>query len=154
MHAKLAEAGYPDAKDEDVMYKITTRLHEMSNMLKKNVGREQRELSRSIIPHIRSCLDPTYKNCSVEKGKGMFQRIKEKVHADIDTLKDSMFCTSVEEITKGLDLLKVIIYNIQNETFIYTFNMWIIQEVHTIHSKFTTDIQGTSHSLEQNSGKV
>ena len=112
MYAKLAEAEYADAKDEDVIYNIMMRLEEMSNTLRKKAGQKQRELSGSVTPYIQSCLSSMYNNCSLEKGKGMFQRIKDKVYADIYMLKDTMFRTAVEEVTKGLDALKVIILEI------------------------------------------
>ena len=109
MYAKLAEAEYADAKDEDVIYNIMMRLEEMSNTLRKKAGQKQRDLSRSVTPYIQSCLSSMYNNCNLEKGKGMFQRIKHKVYADIYMKKDTMFRTAVEEVTKGLDSLKVIV---------------------------------------------
>lgn len=106
MYSNLAEAGYPDAKDEDVLYNIMMRLEEMTNSLGRKAGQKQRDLSRSVTPYIQSCLSSTYNTCSLEKGKGMFQRIKGKVHDDIYMLKDTMFHTAIEEVTKGLELLK------------------------------------------------
>ena len=44
----------------------------------------------------------------------MFQRIKDKILADIDQLKDTMFCKAVKEITDGLELLKVIPVKVLN----------------------------------------
>ena len=110
MLAELAEAGYPEAKDEDViLYNIMMRLNEMSNCLRNKVDWKQRDLSRLVEPYIQSCLGQTYFFCSSEKGKGTFQRIKDKVLADIDRLKDTMFHDAVQKVIKDLKLLKVIL---------------------------------------------
>ena len=38
----------------------------------------------------------------------MFLRVKNKINADIESLKDTMFLTAVENIIKRLDILQVI----------------------------------------------
>ena len=109
MLAELADAGYPEAKDEDICYNMMMRLDNKEKCLKNETDEEQRALSRLVEPHIQRCLSPTYRNCSSEKGKGTFQRIKEKVYADVDRLKDTMFHDAVQIVIEDLKDLKVIL---------------------------------------------
>ena len=112
MYAKLADIGYPDVKAEDVIYTIMMRLDHMHNMLVRKTSLKQRDLSRSVAPFIQTSLKQTYLDCSLEKGKGMFQRIKDRVYADIYVLKDTVFRTAIDEVTKGLESLKVIVHTV------------------------------------------
>ena len=102
MQPELANEGYPEVKDEDIFNEM--RLNDMSNSLKKKVKQKQQVLSRKVETNIQSCLRDTYSTCSSEKCTGMFQRIKDKILADIVQLKDTMFCKSVKEITDRLEL--------------------------------------------------
>ena len=112
MYAKLADIGYPDVKAEDVIYTIMMRLDHMHNTLVRETSLKQRDLSRSVAPFIQTSLKRTYLDCSLEKGKGMFQRIKDRVYADIYVLKDTVFCTAIDEVTKGLESLMVIVHTV------------------------------------------
>ena len=112
MQPELANKGYPEVKDEDIFNEM--RLNDMSNHLKKKVKQKQQVLLRLVEINIQSCLRNTYSTCSSERGKGMFQRIKDKIYARIDQLKDTMFRQAGKEITDGLELLKVIPVKVLN----------------------------------------
>ena len=53
MQEKVVRAGFSDTKEEEMLYKITNRLSEMSRVLHFKINSEQRELSRSITPPIQ-----------------------------------------------------------------------------------------------------
>lgn len=54
MQEKVVRAGFSDTKEEEMLYKITNRLSEMSRVLHFKINSEQRELSRSITPPIQA----------------------------------------------------------------------------------------------------
>ncbi|EMR86879.1 hypothetical protein ACHAPC_002340 [Botrytis cinerea] len=75
---------------------LTTEMVEAINNL-------QRDANREFVPVIARNLAPSYQYCASERGAGMYMRMKDHLHAQIDQKRNFIFKGSCDEVKRSLD---------------------------------------------------
>ncbi|XP_052063102.1 uncharacterized protein LOC127702839 [Mytilus californianus] len=82
-----------------------TKLTEMIRNLKEFVIERQRDMNRMFPPTIQEHLKATYENCKNDSGKGLFQRMKNKMEGGVDNERPNMFQSASSTLLTQLEQL-------------------------------------------------
>ncbi|KAM0162373.1 hypothetical protein ACHAQE_003816 [Botrytis cinerea] len=69
----------------------------------KAINNLQRDANREFVPVIARNLAPSYQYCASERGAGMYMRMKDHLHAQIDQKRNFIFKESCDEVKRSLD---------------------------------------------------
>ncbi|KAK5950264.1 hypothetical protein OHC33_008733 [Knufia fluminis] len=77
-------------------------IKDASNRTKVEISTRQKDCNREFVPVITLNMLPAYQLCTDEHGKGSFRRMKTHMDQHVDTIKQTMFAASTDEIKRRI----------------------------------------------------
>ena len=76
--------------------------------VKEVIVEKQRDVNRVMTPVVQNRMITGYEACNLEKGPGMYERMKSHMSRHVDTTKSVMFSDASEQLVDQLNMLQVL----------------------------------------------
>ncbi|XP_071177089.1 titin homolog isoform X3 [Mytilus edulis] len=106
-----------------------TKLTEMIRNLQEFVIERQRDMNRMFPPTIQDHLKTTYEDCKNDSGKGLFQRMKNKMEGGVDNERPNMFQSASSTLLAQLEqLMNEVIHKVKDVCSTLCLNLQAVFE--------------------------